>query len=84
VSYKSSQLSPQSTRNASLRIAILGPWNSQPPNCRDAELFRSWLVYDPELDAPYRIDRNVMLGIALVFGVSASFWAGVGFAIAQL
>ena len=83
MSYKSSQLSPVSTGDANLRIAILGPWNSEPLSIRDTELSRSWLVYDSELDVPHRIDGNVLLGIALVIGISASFWAGVGFTIAQ-
>jgi len=84
MSSKSSQLSPLSTRCSNLRISIRGPWSSPSLNCRDVEFFRSWLIYDPELDEPRRMNREVMLGMALVFGISASFWAGVGLAIAHV
>jgi hypothetical protein len=86
VSYKLSQLSPLSTRGANRRISIQGPWSSLPVNYHyhEAEFFRSWAIYDPQLDAPRRINRDVILGIVIALGISASFWAGVGLAIAQL
>ena len=84
MSYKSSQLSPLSTRGTNLRVSIQGPWSSLPLSYHQAEFFRSWAVYDPQLDAPRPINRKVILGMILVLGISASFWAGVGIAVAQL
>jgi len=84
MSYKSSQLSPLSTRGANLRISIQGPWSSLPLSYTEAEFFGSSAIYDRQLDAPRPINRYVILGMVLVLGISASFWAGVGLAIAQL
>jgi hypothetical protein len=85
MSYKSSQLFPLSTRGANFRISIQRPWSSPAFDYGQAELLRSsWLIYDPELDAPRRMNRDVMLGMALALVISASFWAGVGLAIAQV
>jgi len=84
MSYEISQLSPLSTRRANLGVSIQGPWNSPSHNHRNVEFFRCWLIYDQELDPPRCVNRDVMLGMALVFAISASFWAGVGLAIAQV
>ena len=84
MSYKSSQLSPLSTRGANFRISIQGPWTSPSLDSKEVEFFRSWLIYDPELDEPHRNKRDVVLGMALVFCISASFWAGLGLAIAHV
>lgn len=85
MSYKSLQLSPLSTRTSTFRICIEGPGRlSTVLGPQEAEFFRSWLIYDPELDTHRCLTRDVMLGMALVFAISLSFWAGVGFAVAQL
>jgi hypothetical protein len=84
MSYKSSQLSPLSTGDANFRISIQGPWTSPPPDDKEVEFFRSRLIYDPELDEPHRTKRGLVLGMALVFCISGSFWAGVGLAIAHV
>jgi hypothetical protein len=75
---------PLSTRCINLRIPAQNRWTSLPFNYHEAEFFRSWLVYDLELDAPRRMNRDVILGMGLVLLVSASFWTGVGLAIAQV
>lgn len=84
MSYKSSQLFPLGTSSANCRISIQGPWSSPPDSKKEVKIFRSWLIYDPELDQPRRTKRDVVLGMALVFCISASFWAGVGLAIAHV
>ena len=83
MSYNLLQLSPLSTRVANLRMWFAKP---ESPTLVDLEpeIFRSWLIYDPELDTLRRLNRDVLLGMALVLGVSASFWVGVGFVVAQL
>lgn len=84
MSYKSSQLFPLSTHATNLRICTqsVASW----PNLdnRKGEFLRSWLIYDPELDVARRMDRYVMLGMALVVTLSASFWAGLGLAIVRV
>ncbi len=85
MSYKSSQLFPLSTRDTNFRISIQFPSSSPPPDYREVEFLRSaWLIHDPELDAPRRRNWGRILGVAIALGVSASFWAGVGLAIAHL
>lgn len=83
MSYKSSQLFPQSTRDTNFRISIHFPSSSS--DYREAEFLRSaWLIDDPELNAPRRRNWGLILGVAIALGVSVSFWAGVGLAIAHL
>ena len=84
MSYKSSQLPPLSTRGAKLRMSVKSPWGSLPFNCDEVQFLRSWLIYDPELDAPRPLNRDVVLGMGLVLLISASFWTGVGLTIAQV
>jgi hypothetical protein len=83
MNYKSSQVRPPCIVDTKLKVSVRWPADS-PLRYSGAEFFRSWLIYDPELDEHRRINRHVILGMALVIGVSASFWAGVGFAIAQI
>ena len=83
MNYKSSQVRPPSIVDTKSKISVGLPCDS-PLRHSGAEFSRSWLIYDPEVDEPRRINRHVILGMALVIGVSASFWAGVGLAIAQI
>jgi hypothetical protein len=56
-------------------------------NSRDANFFRSWLVYDSDLeaeDAPDRLHGNMVLGLSLAVMISATFWVGVGLMIERL
>ena len=90
MSYKSLQLFPQSTRDTNFRISIHFPSSS--PDYGEVEFLRSswlicdsaWLICDPELDAPRRSLWGLILGMTIALGVSASFWGGVGLAIAHL
>jgi hypothetical protein len=84
MSYKSPQLSPLSTRGANLRSSISGRWSVPRVDYHEVRSVRSWLIYDPELDTPRGVNQDVMLGMALVIGVSASFWAGLGLVIAHV
>ena len=86
MSYKVLQISPlTSTEGTHMRMAIQGHW-SDPLDLSNATFLRSWIVYDSrEDDEPrFRLNWNVALGMLLVTGLSASFWAGVGLLVAQV
>jgi len=91
MSYKQ-QLFPLSDTEQTLRQHIEHLWGHSPADLtemdlRDLQLLRSWLVYDSivEAGAPTRrLNWNVVLGLSLATAVSASIWAGIGFAIASL
>jgi hypothetical protein len=84
MSYRLLQLPPVSTRGVNLRTSVPRPWSALLFNYQAADFRRSWLIYDPELDAPRRMNRDVILGMGLVLLISASFWTGIGLAIAQV
>jgi hypothetical protein len=90
MSYKSRSFPRSSTSETPLRWRI-DSWGSPSANLPDADsqdmkFLRSWLVYDSDIQiglARGRFDWNVIAGIALAIGVSASFWAGIGLIIAR-
>ena len=87
MSYRLSQLSPQSTHGTSVRIAVQGPWSTPPESLRDMQFWRSWLELDSEVDkakTPTHIRWNAVLGLVVVVGISASFWTGVGLLVAHI
>jgi hypothetical protein len=52
----------------------------------DAEVFRSWLVYDSDLEAERsegHFNWNAVLGLALAVAVSVTFWVGVVLMVAN-
>lgn len=55
-------------------------------NWQDAMFFRSWLVYDSDLESG-RTERggkwDRVLGLALAVALSAAFWLGVGLTISR-
>jgi len=56
-------------------------------NLQEPKFFRSWLVYDSNLEGeeiPGRLQWNMLLGLALAVTVSATFWVGVGLMIERL
>ena len=84
MSYKVLQLPQVSTRGINLKISTESPGSSLPFNYHEAKFSRSWLIYDPELDVFRLINRDVVLGMGLALVISASFWTGIGLAIAQV
>jgi hypothetical protein len=89
MSYKVLQPSPLSTRGTHMKILIEGPWSAPLANSADARFLRSWLVYDLEVDggsdaATAEFNWNAIVGLAVVVGISASFWAGVGITFSHL
>jgi hypothetical protein len=87
MSYKS-ELNPLSgTCDPPLHLAIQGSWGYAPADSQDMKFLRSWLVYDSEIQpglAANRTKFNRFLGLALLVGISASFWAGIGLVIVRL
>ena len=57
-------------------------------NWENPKFYRSWLVYDSDLLPTRRIrgriNWNLVLGLVLALGISASFWAGVGLMMARI
>jgi len=86
LSYRISQLSPQSTRG--LKVSVQGPWSNRPEKFRDMEFLRSWMEFDSDfIDrrlSPAGVNWSAVMGIGAMFLVSAAFWTGVGFAVARL
>jgi len=90
MSRKALQLSPRtSTRGARNRISVLYPRHSRSANALDISLetgfLESWFAYDPDLDAGSTgINWGAISGLALSIAISASCWAGVAWAVAQV
>jgi len=87
MNYRVFRLSPlASTRGASVS-AVEGPSSSLPEGPSQTEFLRCWFEYDSQFDEPVpsgRINWNAVLGIVLVVGISAGFWAGVGWMVSAL
>ena len=76
------QLSPISNPRDS--PPLTDQWNAPPASWEDVKFFRSWLVYDSdiEINSSRDINWSMVLGLALAMIVSATFWTGLGFTIA--
>ena len=66
-----------------MRIAVQGPWH-EALELSSTAFLQSWLFYDSDGNPRSRVNWHAVLGLLLVTGVSAGFWTGVGFAIAQI
>ncbi len=81
------QLSPISgTRESQLHLQPQC-WDVPLPNSEDTNVFRSWLVYDSDLEPTRiegRVNWNTLLGLALAVVVSVSFWLGLGTMMARI
>jgi hypothetical protein len=89
MSYKVLQLSPLSTRGTHVKILIEGPWSTPPINSGDVTFLRSWAVYDSAVKvgndaATAGFNWNALLGLVVMVGISASFWAGVGITLSHV
>jgi hypothetical protein len=85
---RKSQLTPESgTRETRWHLPIEGPWKSSPANLREMKFLRSWLVYDSQIESGFehrRLNWRLVLGLAIVITVSASFWTGIGLLVAHI
>jgi hypothetical protein len=88
LSYRISQLSPQSTHGLNWKVAVHGPWSDRPENLREAHIWRSWLELDSqyleEAEPRSRVNWNAIAGIGIVMVLCAGFWAGIGWLVARL
>lgn len=99
MSYRFTQLPPQSTRGMNVKIAVHGPadelteklWSAS-WKFQDVQFLRSWFELDTEVDrvarrskgSRDRVNWNAVTGLAVMAVVSGGFWAGVGLLIARL
>ncbi|MGA8215365.1 MAG: hypothetical protein WB799_17340 [Candidatus Sulfotelmatobacter sp.] len=83
VGEKSRLFPSSSVSEPPLQERIGHSWGSAPTNLRDMKFFRSWLVYDSEIQTGVArgVNWSVVAGLVLAFGVSAGFWTGVGLMI---
>ncbi len=81
------QLSPVfKTRESPWRIPVQVRWGTPPGNLEDARFFRSWLVYDSDLEMTRtrgRINWNLIAGLTLMAVISAAGWGGVAWLVAH-
>jgi hypothetical protein len=86
MSYRSTKLPPLSTQGSKFKFSIRGPWSTPPSGLRDVQFLQSWLEYDSDenRDIPAgQVNWSMLGGLALVAAISASFWTGIGFAVAH-
>ncbi len=86
MNYKLQPFPVTSTRKSRVHVPESKAWDFPLENSEDAKFFRSWLVYDSDLQTTRsrRVNWNVMLGLGLVVALSASFWATIGLMMTRL
>jgi hypothetical protein len=74
------QFSPMSSTPNTRAGSPFGKTKTWSARLEDAKFFRSWLVYDSDLDATRtsgRFNWNIIAGLLLMVAVSAAGWSGV-------
>ena len=87
MSYRASQLSPQGTNADCLRVVVQNPPKDSADGRLDMQFWRSWLELQSEESnekGSTRLNWNALVGLTVVVGVSACFWAGIGLLIARV
>lgn len=62
-------------------------WGEPPADSNDLRFIRSWLVYDSVTQGDSgsnRSPRSIALGLLVAFGISASFWIGIGLILTRV
>ena len=81
------QLSPISgSRESRIDLPSRELWEDSFSNWENAKFYRSWLVYDSDLQDEVRRDGmnwSVVLGLTLAAVASISFWVGAGLLLAR-
>lgn len=87
MSYRTPQLSPQSTNAECLRVVLQSPPTGSPEGRPDMQFWRSWVEFDShesdEKKSP-KLNWSALLGLMVVVAISACFWAGLGLLIARV
>jgi hypothetical protein len=76
-----------STDQVSYGMRIPNAWSGPAVDSKDAKFLRSWLVYDSRTQdgsGSERSARNIALGMVVAFGISASFWTGIGLIVTRV
>jgi hypothetical protein len=74
------------TGQISCGMPIQNAWSEPPADSKDTKLLRSWLVYDSVIQGDsdtHRSKRSIALGLVVAFGISASFWTGIGLIVTR-
>jgi hypothetical protein len=72
-------------RGAGIRVVITAPWNAPPQNFQSMRFWRSRLEFDSGKGVrPARFNWNLILGLVVMVGVSASFWTALGLAVSHV
>jgi len=81
MSYRISQLSPQtSTSGTSIRVLLGDETTVRPEGLKNMQLLRSWFEYDSQATkakSGKRFNWNAVVGLGVMAVVSAGFWAGI-------
>jgi hypothetical protein len=87
MSHKLQPFPMSSARESRVHLPVSKALGVPPENSEEAKFFRSWLVYDSDLQTTRsgcRVNWNVVLGLGLVIALSVSIWATVGLMMARL
>ena len=87
MNYRVIRLSPLASTLGNERSTIQRPPSASPESSSGILFLRHWFEYETRLDEPVtpgHINWNAVFGIVLVAGISACFWAGVGWMVAAL
>jgi hypothetical protein len=87
MSYRIWRPSPRTSTGMKMRMALRGPWSPALGDSPDEQFLRSWLESDSDTvheEVGGRINWGVVSGLALALGVSATFWAGVGWVLSRI
>ncbi|MFZ0805464.1 MAG: hypothetical protein WAN03_04745 [Candidatus Sulfotelmatobacter sp.] len=86
MSYRISQLSPQtSTRKTNIRV-LIDDGSAAPASRGNMQWLRSWFEYDSRTSEPRggkRLNWNALLGLGLMLGISSAFWTAIGLMISR-
>jgi hypothetical protein len=78
----------QPQQDPAANLPLRERWEGPAAKWENAEVFRSWLVYDSDLEAEHSSSKghfnwNAVLGLALAVAVSVTFWVGVVLMVAN-
>jgi hypothetical protein len=69
-------------RGAGIRVVITTPWSARPDDFESMRFWRSRVEFGA--GKPGHFNWNLVLGVVVMVGVSASFWTVLGLAISHV